>query len=101
MHRRVPKIKTYKEFFNNIEDEWEQSYFMEDDFTEKEDTQSAAAEVDELYTWNETTTDDPTEAELLAEVNEVYHTDRRYPTQCGYWTPGSRLQNFRAPFRGG
>ena len=57
---------------------------MEDDFTEKKDTQSATAKVDEIYTWNETATDDPTEAEMLAEVNEVYHRYDRYPTQCGY-----------------
>ena len=71
MLRRVSKFKTYEEFFNNIKDEWEGSYFMEDDFTGKEDTHSAAAEVDEIYAWNKTATDDPTEAEMLAEVNEV------------------------------
>ena len=66
---------------------------MEDNF--------AAAEVDKIYTWNEKTTDDPTEAEMPAEVNEVYHKYGRYPTQRGYWTPRPRPQNFRAPFRGG
>ena len=95
----MPQFKTYKELFNNIEDEWEQSYFMEDDFAGKEDTPSVAAEVDEIYAWNETTTDNPMEAEILAEVNEVYHKYGRYPTQCGYWTPRPRPQNFRAPFR--
>ena len=74
---------------------------MEDDFAGKEDTQSAAAEVDEIYAWDETVTDDPTEAEMLAEENEVYHRYGRYHTQRGCWTPGPRLQNFRATFRGG
>ena len=46
---------------------------MEDDFAGKEDTPSVAAEVAEIYAWNETTTDDPIEVEMLAEVNEVYH----------------------------
>ena len=63
-------------------------------------TKCVAAEVDGIYAWNETTTDDPMESEMLAEVNEVYHKYGRYPTQCGYWTPGPRLQNFRAPFKG-
>ena len=61
----------------------------------------AAGEVDKIYTWNETTTDDPTEAEMLAEVNEVYHKYGRYPTHHGYWTPRPRPQNIRTPFRGG
>ena len=98
---RVSQFKTYKELFNNIEDEWEWSYFMEDDFTGKEDTPSVAAKVDEIYAWNKTTTDDPMEAKMLAEVNEVHHKYGRYPTQHGHWTPGPRPQNFRAPFRGG
>ena len=45
--------------------------------------------------------EDHTEAEMLAEVNKVYHRYGRYPTQCGYWTPGPRPQGFRAPLRGG
>ena len=87
MLRRVSQFKTYKEFFNNIEDEWEQSYFMEDNFAGEKDTQSAAAQVDELYAWNEATPDNHTEAEMLAEVNDVYHRYGRYPTQHRYWTP--------------
>ena len=90
----MSQFKTYKELFNNIEDEWEQSYFMEDDFAGKEDTSIVAAEVDEIYAWNKTTTDDPMEAERLAEVNKVYHKYGRYPTQRGCWTPGLRPQNF-------
>ena len=101
MLRKVSKFKTYKEFFNNIKDEWEQSYFMEDDFTGKEETKSAAAEVDKIFTWNKATPDNHTKAEMLAEVKEVYHRYGRYPTQHGYWTPGPRPQGFRAPFRGG
>ena len=101
MLRTVSKFKTYKDLFNNIEDEWERSYFMEDDFPGKEGTPSTAAEVDEIYALDEATTDDPMEAEMLAEVNEVYHKYGRYPTQRGYWTSGRRPQNFRAPFRGG
>ena len=38
MLRRISQFKTYKELFINIEDEWEWSYFMEDDFAGKEDT---------------------------------------------------------------
>ena len=101
MPRRVSQFKTYKELFNNIEDEWEQSYFMEDNFTGKEDTPTTATEVDEINAWNEATTDNPVEAEILVEVNEVYHKYGRYPTHCGYWTPGPGPQNSRAPFRGG
>ena len=101
MLRRISHFKTYKDLFNNIEDKWDQSYFMEDDFAGKEDTPTTATEVDKINTWNETTTDDPVEAEILVEVNEVYHKYSRYPTHCGYWTPGPRLQNSRAPFRGG
>ena len=74
---------------------------MEDNFAGKEDTQSTAADVDEIYAWNETATDDPTEAEMLAEVNKIYHGYGRYPTQHGYWTPRPRPQSFRVPFRGG
>ena len=73
MLRRISQFKTYKDLFNNIEEEWDQSYFMEDDFASKEDTPTKATEVDEINTWNETTTDDPVEAEILVEVNEVYH----------------------------
>ena len=101
MLQRVSKFKTYKDLFNNIEDDWERSYFMEDNFAGKEDTPNTAAEVDEIYAWNKTTTDDPMEVEMLAEVNEVYHKHGRYPTQCGYWIPRPRPQNFRTPFRGG
>ena len=101
MLRRVSQFKTYKDLFNNIEDEWEWSYFMEDDFAGKEDTPTTATEVDEINAWNEATTDDPVEAEILVEVNEVYHKYSRYPTHHEYWTPGPRPQNSRAPFRGG
>ena len=74
---------------------------MEDNFIGKEDTPTTTVEVDEINTWNETTTDNPVEAEILAEVNEVYHKYGRYPTHYGNWTPGPRPQSFRAPFRGG
>ena len=97
MLRRISQFKTYKDLFNNIEDEWDQSYFMEDDFAGKEDTPTTATEVDKINTWN---TDDPVEAEILAEVNEVYHKYGRYPSHRGYCTPGPRSQNPRAPFRG-
>ena len=101
MLRRVSQFKTYKDLFNNIEEEWQQSYFMEDNFTGKEDTPTTATEVEEINAWNKTTTDDPVEAEILVKVNEVYHKYSRYPTHRRYWTPGPRPQNFRAPFRGG
>ena len=101
MVRRISQFKTYKVLFNNIEDEWEQSYFMEDDFPGKEDTPTTATEVDKINAWNDATTDDPVEVEILAEVNEVYHKYGRYPTHHGYWAPGPRPQNSRAPFRGG
>ena len=100
MLRRISQFKTYKDLFNNIEDEWDRSYFMEDDFAGKEDTPTTAAEVDEINTWNETTTDDPVEAEILAEVSEVYHKYGRYPSHHRYWTPGPRSQNPRALLRG-
>ena len=75
---------------------------MEGNFAGKEDSPTTTAEVDKINAWNETTTtDDPVEAEMLVEVNEVYHKYGRYPTHCGYWTPRPRLQNFRAPFGGG
>ena len=74
---------------------------MEDDFASKNDTPNTATEVDEINTWNETTMDDPIEAEILAEVNEVYHKYSRYPSHRGYWNTGPRSQNPRAPFRGG
>ena len=57
--------------------------------------------MDESNAWNETATDDPVEAEMMAEVNEVYHKYSRYPTHRRYWTSRPRLQNFRATFRGG
>ena len=74
---------------------------MEDDFTSKEDNPNTAADVDGINTWNETTTDDPVEAEILAEVNKVYHKYGRYPSHHRYWNTGPRSQNPRAPFRGG
>ena len=83
MLRRLSQFKSYKDLFNNIEEEWEWSYFMEDDFASKEGTPNTATEVDEINNWNETTTDDPVEAEILAEVNEVYHKYGRYPSQWG------------------
>ena len=101
MLRRISQFKTYKDLFNNIEEEWDQSYFMEDDFASKEDTPITTTEVDKINTWNKTTTDDPIEAEILVEVNEVYPKYGRYPSHCRYWTPGPRSQNPRAPFRGG
>ena len=59
MLRRISQFKTYRDLFNNIEEEWDQNYFREDDFPNKEDTPTTATEVDEINTWNETTTDDP------------------------------------------
>ena len=101
MLRRLSQFKSYKDLFNNIEEEWEWNYFMEDDFASKEDTPNTATEIDEINTWNERTMDDPVEAEILAEVNEVYHKYGRYPSHHGYWNTGPRSQNPRAPFRGG
>ena len=100
MFRRLSQFKSYKDLFNNIEEEWDRSYFMEDDFASKEDNPNTATEVDEINTWNETTMDDPLEAEMLAKVNEVYHKYGRYPSHHGYWYTGPRSQNPRAPFRG-
>ena len=101
MLRRVSQFKTYREFFNHIEDEWEHNFFMEEDFAGNGDTQSTPTEVDTIYAWNETALEDNTKAEMLAEVNKVYHQYRRYPMQCEYWVPGPRPQGIRAPFRGG
>ena len=55
---RVFHFKTYKDFFDHIRDEWEQSYLMEDDFTEQNKNQNTTAEVNKLHTLNETNTDD-------------------------------------------
>ena len=101
MLRRLSQFKSYKDLFNNIEEEWDQSYFMEDDFASKEDNHNTATEVDKIITWNETTMDDPIEAEMLAEVNKVYHKYSRYPSHHGYWNTGPRSQNPRESFRGG
>ena len=101
MLRRLSQFKLYKDLFNNIEEEWDQSYLMEDDFKSKEDIPNTATEVDKINTWNETTTDYPVEADILAEVNEVYHKYCRYPSHRRYWKAGPRSQNPRAPFRGG
>ena len=99
MLRKVSQFKSYKDLFNNIEEECDRIYFMDNDFASKEDTPNTATEVNEINTWNETTTDDPVEAEILAEVNEVYHKYGRYPSHCRYWNTGPRSQNLRAPFR--
>ena len=101
MLRRLSQFKTYKDLFNNKEEEWDWSYFMKDDFASKEDTPNTATDIDEINTWTETTTDDPVEAEILAEVNEVYHKYGRYPSHHRYWNTGPRSQNPRAPFKGG
>ena len=101
MLRRLFQFKSYKDLFNNIEEEWDWSYFMEDNFASKEDAPNTATEVDKINTWNETTTDNPVEAEILAEVNEVYHKCGRYPSHHRYWNTGPRSQNPSAPFRGG
>ena len=79
MLRRLSQFKSYKDLFNNIEEEWDQSYFMEDDFASKEDTPNTATEVNKINTWKKTTMDDPVEAEILA-VNEVYHKYSWYPS---------------------
>ena len=84
MLRRLSQFKSYKDLFNNIEEEWDRSYLMEDDFASKEDTPNTATEVDEINTWNDPITDDPIEAEILAKVNEVYHKYGRYPSHRGY-----------------
>ena len=99
--RRVSHFKSYKGFFNHIEDELEQSYFMEDDFTDQKNTQSTMAEVNNVYMWNETAQEDQAKADMLTEVNEVYHRYGRISTQRGYWAPGLRPQGVRTPFRGG
>ena len=101
MLRRISQFKIYKDLFNNIQEEWDQSYFMEDDFASKEDTPTTATEVDKINTWNETTTDNPKEAKILVKVNEVYHKYGRYPSHRGYWNPEPRAQNPRALFKGG
>ena len=76
---------------------------MEDDFASKEDNPNTATEVDEINTWNKTTTDDPIEAEMLAEVNEVYHKYGRYPLIAGtgiqdqgHKTPGHHSEEAEA-----
>ena len=46
MLRRLSQFKSYKDLFNNIEEEWDWSYFMEDDFASKEDTPNTATEVE-------------------------------------------------------
>ena len=53
MLRRLSQFKSYKDLFKNIEEEWEQSYFMEDDFANKEETPNTATEVNEINNWNE------------------------------------------------
>ena len=58
------------------------------------------AEVDKVYAWNKAGPEDHTEAELLAEVNKVYHRYGRDPSQQGYWALGPRPQGIIAPFRG-
>ena len=63
------------------------AHLSHDFFNAKWDLSSIAAEIDEIYAWNDTTPEDHTKAEILAEINEVYHRYGRYPTQCGYWTP--------------
>ena len=90
MLRRLSQFKTYKDLFHNIEEEWERCYFMEDDFTSKEDAPTTATDIDEINTWTETAADYPVEAEILAEVNEVYHKYGRYPSHRGYWKAGPR-----------
>ena len=92
MLRRSSQFKSYKDLFKNIEEGWDRSYFMEDDFASKEDTPNTATEVDEINTWNKTTTDDPIEAEILVEVNKVYHKYGRYPSHHRYWNTGPRSQ---------
>ena len=67
----------------------------------RKDTPNTATEVDEINNWNKTTMDNPVEAEILAEVSEMYHKYGRYPSHCRYWNTGPRLQNPRPPFRGG
>ena len=94
MLRRLSQFKTYKDLFNNIEEEWDQSYFMEDDFASKEDAPTTATDIDEINTWSKTTTDDPVEAEILAEVNEVYHKYSRYPSHRG---TGMQDQGHKTP----
>ena len=101
MLRRISQFKSYKDLFNNIEEEWEWSYFMEDDFASKDDTPNTVTEVDKINTWNGTTMDNPVEAEILAEVKKVYHKYGRYPSHHGYWNTGPRSHNPGAPFRGG
>ena len=71
--RRVSQFKSYKNFFNYIEDEWEQSYFMEDDFAEQNNTQSTPTEVNDMYVWNKAIPEDQAEADMLAGVNKLYH----------------------------
>ena len=51
--RRVSQIQSYKNFFDHIKDEWEQSYFMEDNFAEQNNTQSTTTDVNKIYTFNE------------------------------------------------
>ena len=50
MLRRLSQFKSYKDLFNNKDEEWDRSYFMEDDFTSKEDTPNTATEVDKINT---------------------------------------------------
>ena len=57
MLRRLSQFKSYKDPFYNIEEEWDRSYFMENDFASKEDNPNTATEVDKINTWSETTTD--------------------------------------------
>ena len=101
MLRRVTQFKSYKALFNHIKDKSEWTYFMEDNFAEQKNTQGTPMEVNEMYAWSKTLPEDQAEADMLAEVNEVYHRYGRFPMQCGYWIPGPRPQGVRALYRGG
>ena len=97
----VSKYNSYKDCFNNIENEWNCGYFIEDNFAEQS---KPATEVNKIQEWEEAIVNDPHEVELLAEVNEVYQCYGRQPPQSnqyGYYSAqgtkfqGSKLQQNR------
>ena len=95
----VHKYSSYREFFNNIEEEWDQGYIMEDDFME-----NPKQEVNKIQHWDEQTSNDTQDMLIQVEICHIFQKYGRQPPPFGQYRgqrPHDHRQYNGKPYRGG
>ena len=77
MLKKICKYNSYKQCFDTIEEAWEETHYMDDDYMEQAQSTN---EINKIQECDETTLDDQQEYAFQAEVNEIYQKyGRQYP----------------------